>query len=69
MTNCIRTLLCLLLFNAAAAGQRAAEAPGLKIGKKAPNFELKDQTGKMRSLQKMLKDGSVAVVFHRSADW
>ena len=42
---------------------------GLKVGQKAPAFKLKDQTGRERSLEEMLKAGQVAVVFHRSADW
>ena len=48
----------------------AAEAKhGLEIGQKAPDFKLRDQAGKERSLRAMLKDGRVAVVFYRSADW
>ena len=43
--------------------------PGLEIGKKAPDFELKDQRGTSRKLSDMLKKGSVAIVFHRSAGW
>ena len=46
-----------------------AKQPGLAIGKKAPDFQLKDQHGKPQSLKAMLKKGAVAIVFHRSADW
>jgi cytochrome oxidase Cu insertion factor (SCO1/SenC/PrrC family) len=42
---------------------------GLKVGAKAPPFTLKDQEGKERSLEEMLKKGRVALVFYRSADW
>jgi cytochrome oxidase Cu insertion factor (SCO1/SenC/PrrC family) len=42
---------------------------GLKVGAKAPTFTLKDQTGKDRSLDELLKKGKVALVFYRSADW
>lgn len=47
----------------------AAEAPGIKIGKKAPAFKLKDQKGKEQSLEALLKKKNVALVFYRSADW
>lgn len=43
--------------------------PGLPVGDKAPAFTLKDQDGKERSLQDLLKKGKVALVFYRSADW
>ncbi len=42
---------------------------GLKVGEKAPKFTLKDQEGKDRSLDDLLKKGKVALVFYRSADW
>jgi cytochrome oxidase Cu insertion factor (SCO1/SenC/PrrC family) len=45
------------------------EKAGLKVGEKAPKFTLKDQEGKERSLDDLLKKGKVAVVFYRSADW
>ena len=53
---------------------RAADPPqeektGLKVGEKAPDFKLKDQTGTEQSLTTMLKEGNVALVFHRSASW
>jgi len=41
----------------------------LKVGSKAPSFTLKDQTGRNQSLDAMLKNGKVAVIFHRSANW
>ena len=45
------------------------EQTGLKVGAKAPSFTLKDQVGKERSLDQLLKKGKVALVFYRSADW
>lgn len=45
------------------------EQTGLKVGEKAPKFTLKDQEGKERSLDDLLKKGKVALVFYRSADW
>lgn len=47
----------------------AASDHPLKVGAKAPSFTLKDQKGQDQSLDAMLKDGKVAVVFHRSANW
>lgn len=41
----------------------------LKNGSKAPSFTLKDQNGQDQSLDAMLKNGKVAVIFHRSAHW
>jgi cytochrome oxidase Cu insertion factor (SCO1/SenC/PrrC family) len=45
------------------------EQSGAKVGEKAPKFTLKDQEGKDRSLEDLLKKGNVALVFYRSADW
>ena len=45
------------------------ETTGIKVGAKAPRFELVDQSGKRRSLEKLLEQGPVALVFYRSADW
>ena len=42
---------------------------GLSPGDKAPDFTLKNQDGKDIKLSDMLKDGNVALVFYRSADW
>ncbi len=49
--------------------RRNEEHPGVKVGEKAPGFTLEDQQGKERSLDELLKQGNVALVFHRSADW
>ncbi len=45
------------------------EQTGLQVGEQAPRFTLKDQQGKERSLDELLKKGKVALVFYRSADW
>ena len=45
------------------------EWTGIKIGEKAPDFTLKDQDNKERSLNEFLKKGKTAVVFYRSASW
>jgi cytochrome oxidase Cu insertion factor (SCO1/SenC/PrrC family) len=68
-----RSALACGLLLAAAAGSLADEASdaktGLKVGTKAPAFTLKDQNGKDRSLDELLKKGKVALVFYRSAGW
>ena len=52
------------------AAKPAADAQtGIKVGEKAPAFRLKDQQGEERSLDDLLKQGKVALVFYRSADW
>ena len=45
------------------------EKTGLPVGHRAPTFELADQSGTPRSLTALLKNGPVALVFYRSADW
>jgi cytochrome oxidase Cu insertion factor (SCO1/SenC/PrrC family) len=67
-------LAALLLSTAAVRAQDGAKAApedqtGLKVGEKAPMFVLKDQGGKDRTLDELLKNGKVALVFYRSADW
>ena len=47
----------------------ASNRPGIKVGEKAPAFKLKDQHGNEQSLEYLVKQGSVALVFYRSADW
>ena len=46
-----------------------AEEHALKVGMPAPAFVLNDQDGKKRSLEEFTKQGLVALVFYRSADW
>ena len=46
-----------------------AEAHELKLGAVAPEFELPSHLGEKVALKDLLKEGPVAVVFHRSADW
>ena len=48
---------------------RAGEDDPPSVGAKAPSFTLKDQDGKERSLDELLKKGNVALVFYRSAGW
>ena len=67
----MRTIVLILtLMSLSAAAQELQEnPPGLKVGAKAPDFELKDQLGKTIQLSKLLKTGPVAIVFHSSAEW
>jgi cytochrome oxidase Cu insertion factor (SCO1/SenC/PrrC family) len=58
-----------LFLGLAAENAAAGEDHGLGIGEKAPRFTLKDQNGKERSLDELLKKGNVALVFYRSASW
>ena len=46
----------------------AAHGPGVGVGETV-SIELKDQSGKVRTLPELAGDGLVALVFHRSADW
>jgi hypothetical protein len=47
----------------------APEKTGIAVGETSPQIKLKDQAGKERSLEEWLHDGTVAVVFYRSASW
>jgi len=47
----------------------ALKMPGLQVGTKAPDFALKDASGREVSLQSLLAKGKVALAFYRSADW
>lgn len=48
----------------------AAESiPGLKVGDRAPDFTIQDSSGSEVSLEGLLVDGPVALVFVRSAEW
>ena len=62
-------LAAILFLGLAAENVAAGEDHGLGIGEKAPRFTLKDQNGKERSLDELLKKGNVALVFYRSASW
>jgi peroxiredoxin len=59
----------LLAVVGSAADKAPEEKTGLKVGAKAPAFNLKDQAGTERTLDEFLKQGNVALVFYRSASW
>jgi len=70
----LKPLLPLLAFFFAAslpvAAADAAEAkPGLRVGEKAPGFTLKSAAGDDLALSAALRQGNVALIFVRSADW
>ena len=62
------SLLLLAAFHSAIT-QAADESPGLESGTAAPAFSLPDQQGKQQQLADLVKQGNVAIVFYRSADW
>jgi len=51
------------------AAQATIESRSIQVGEVFPNFELKDQDGKLFGLKKSLSDGPVVLVIYRSADW
>jgi cytochrome oxidase Cu insertion factor (SCO1/SenC/PrrC family) len=68
----ITTLVAALALAGGALAQNKEPPPektGVKAGEKAPEFTLKDQNGKERTLAEFLKKGKVALVFYRSASW
>lgn len=65
----VLTLGLLWAASVAPAQNAPADKTGLAVGAQAPEFKLKDQTGREHSLTNLLREGKVAVVFYRSADW
>ena len=64
-----RTAIFLVLCSISSLQAADWKVPGIEVGKRAPDFQLKDQLGNPIQLSKLLKKGPVAVVFHRSASW
>ena len=58
-------ILLLALFFANTLFAQDSPMNGLNVNDKAPNFELKDQNGKLVNLSNELKNGSVILVFYR----
>ena len=48
---------------------KAAAGASIVVGEKFPELKLKDQDGEMFDMAAALKDGPVALVIFRSADW
>ena len=66
---CLFAGLSLMMSSVSAAEPATPEKSGLAVGKKAPDWTLKDQHGSDQSLSLLIKQGPVALVFYRSADW
>jgi len=69
VTGSLVTCSLLLTLIAGAAAPASPELTGVAVGRKAPDFTLKDQHDRDISLTTLLKKGPVALVFFRSADW
>jgi len=68
--NIMAGMILALCFGTAMGAESAQpEKTGLAVGKKAPDWTLKDANGKEQSLQALIKNGPVALVFYRSANW
>ena len=61
-------LLCLIV-PLVFASQRGSGQERAAVDSKAPSVTLQDQNGKPRTLDELLKERNVALVFYRSADW
>lgn len=42
---------------------------GPQVGQQVPDFNLPDQTGRVRNLQSVMGPRGAMIVFYRSADW
>jgi hypothetical protein len=70
-------LAAMLLPPPAAAQSSPAPSPsridvsklGPQLGQRVPNFSLKDQNGKVQTLQSIMGPKGAMLVFVRSADW
>ena len=70
--------LVISIIAATSASILAAQSPGQKIdvsklgpqvGERVPDFSLKDQHGKLRTLESVMGPKGAMIVFFRSADW
>jgi cytochrome oxidase Cu insertion factor (SCO1/SenC/PrrC family) len=66
-------LLAALLIQTAAMAQSPNRIDvsklGPQVGERVPDFTLKDQNGKPRTLQSIMGPKGAMLVFYRSADW
>jgi peroxiredoxin len=65
MKNLSKLFIAIAILTATAAFTIFEPVKGLQAGEKAPLFTAKDSKGKKVSLEKMLKKGSVVVIFYR----
>jgi peroxiredoxin len=68
-TICYPVLTALLIASLKTVAQDAPQPREIRIGERAPLFTLKDQNDRELSLETMVKNGPVAVVFIRSIQW
>ena len=47
----------------------AAPPERVTVGQKAPTFQLNDHNGQEQTLEALLAEGPIALVFYRSASW
>jgi hypothetical protein len=52
-----------------ASAVSAQPGESLKPGQRMPEFELRDQTGRLRNLADIKGPAGAVIVFYRSADW
>ena len=62
-------MLPLLIVSIVFTSQQGRGQERAAVGSKAPGFTLSDQNDNPRTLDELLKDNHVALVFYRSADW
>jgi hypothetical protein len=51
------------------AAQSDVRRLGPQVGQRVPDFTLVDQSGRQRSLQSLMGEKGLILVFSRSADW
>jgi hypothetical protein len=47
----------------------SSEQPGVAVGKSAPTFHARDQSGKEQTISSLMGRNGLVLVFFRSADW
>lgn len=65
----MRLLAALALCAFTAAAQPVPQDPGVKKGATVPAFTLPDQNGKTQTVQSLMGEKGLMLVFIRSADW
>jgi hypothetical protein len=74
---CALTLVSVLAIQSLTAGQTAppvrdrvdVSKRGPQVGERVPDFSLTDQDGRVRTLQSLMGERGLMLVFLRSADW
>ena len=63
--NKLLTLLITIFISVTSFSQNTVYPDGLKVGDKAPQFQVTDNRGKTFNLKKQLKKGDVVIIFYR----